>query len=370
MSDSIDQLRTIGTEYESISAKLDAAGQESVMTVRTEYNALLDLFDRYEERATDWDDFEGYVEFQNRLVEFIDGLPAGLPERDAFIAADEKLDQRNLSERDFERARAALTPARELAELADRHDELEREYRQAYHELERELSTLENRIDDLRRLQSYADLDLERSIDPLQSPIQEYNEAIRDSFRTFRETAPATELLDWVTATTAYPLVSVTQPPDRLTTYLETHPVGTEPIPTLLEYAEYSSSKLAHYVDDPQALLEAIGSSRTYLERLNSTPLTIDWPPPQADYVRYRIDELISVIDAFADAKTVAQLRSIAQLTRTATYAELRAIAVANDRLDPEARRRLRDGSTDRELATATDRRDQLEDVLSAHDRP
>ncbi len=370
MSDSIDQLQTVGTEYKSISSQLDAEGEASVMAVRSAYESILDLFDRYEERATDWDDFEGYVEFQNQLVEFIDGLPAELPERDAFIAADDRLDQRNLSERDFERARSALGPARELAELADRHDELERAYREAYHAVERELSTLDDRIDELRRLQSYADLDLERSLDPLQSPIQAYNEAIRDAFRTFRATAPATELLDWVTTTTAYPFVSVTQPPDRLTTYLETHPVGAEPIPTLLEYADYSRSKLAHYVDDPRALLGAIGSSRTYLERLDPSPLTIDWPPPQAGYLRYRIDELIRVIDAMADAETIAQLREIAQLTRTPTYEGLRAIAVANGRLDPESRRRLQDGSIDRELDTTTDRRDQLAAALSAHNPP
>ena len=59
-----------GEVYERVSS-LDEQGEnetqiteQDLKAVNDAYQEVITLFDRYEERATDWDDFEGYVEFQ------------------------------------------------------------------------------------------------------------------------------------------------------------------------------------------------------------------------------------------------------------------------------------------------------------------
>jgi len=89
------------------------------------------------------------------------------------------------------------------------------------------------------------------------------------------------------------PFVDADVPPTDLREYVTDYDAGEEPLPTLLEYADYSNSKLEHYVDDPGALRTAVAVHRTYVERLDAEPLTLDWPPAGGDELAYEIDELI-----------------------------------------------------------------------------
>ncbi|MFC6726971.1 hypothetical protein ACFQE1_21840, partial [Halobium palmae] len=158
------------------------------------------------------------------------------------------------------------------------------------------LDEIEARIDQLERLVRLGDADLDAPVDDLREPISAYNDAVVDLFRAFRRSASARELLRFVDTTDAYPLVDYRQPPSELETYVEEYEAGAEPVPDLLEYAEYSASKLDHYVADAAALKRNVAVHRTYLERLDPDPLTVSWPPLPAETLRYRCRELVAVV--------------------------------------------------------------------------
>jgi hypothetical protein len=132
-----------------------------------------------------------------------------------------------------------------------------------------------------------------------------------------------------------------------------------EPLPTLLTYADYSQSKLDHYVKDTTAFRTTVPVHRTYLDRLGPAPLTVGNPPPEAEALRYRSRELVSVLGRFADDETVEQARKLDSLTRREDYSRLRAAAVAEAELTAEQRDALRAGAVE----------DEYEAVLAEHDR-
>ncbi|RRJ29112.1 DUF7118 family protein [Halocatena pleomorpha] len=364
MSDAVETLRNVVEEYDTVHDRVESVGIEELRAVSTAYHDVIELFDRYEERATDWDDFEGYVEFQEKLVDLIEGLPAELPEREAFEAADEQLHQQTLSAAEFDRARSALQPAAEYAELLDRYRELRERYDDARHAVSQQRDATVERIERLERLQRFETVDLDASVDRIRTPIKRYNDTVGAAFETFRAETSTRTVLSLVATTEQYPLVDYRQPPPALCEYVMTHEAGTEPIPTLLEYADYSRSKLSHYVDDPQALFSAVRTSRTYLSRLDGSPLEIAWPPPSAGALRYQIRERIAVAGRFAPEKTVPQLRELRSLCQSAAYERLRKTAVAHDRLGDDDRERIRNGSVDRDLERAREKRQQLDAVL------
>ena len=63
--------------------------REAVDPVADAHESVLEVLDRWEERATDWDDFRGYVEFRDDLSETLESIPEDVPESDAFLAADD-----------------------------------------------------------------------------------------------------------------------------------------------------------------------------------------------------------------------------------------------------------------------------------------
>jgi hypothetical protein len=339
-------------------------GEERLEAVRTAYREATDLLDRYEGRATGTGDFAAFVEFQEAFVELVEGLDDDLPARDAFEAANEVLDQRRLDEDDFDRARDALDPAADRVELLSERAAAAERLEAARRDARRRLHDLTDRIEYLERLQRLGEADLDAPVERLRDPVESYNEAVESAWTTFKREASAREVFRVVAASEAYPLAAFRQPPPELREYVTTYAAGEESIPTLLKYADYSTSKLSHYVDDPAALRTRVATHRTYLERLDADPLTVDWPPPTAGALRYRAGELVSVTSRFAPEEVVAAARRLRTLPDEVAYGRLRETAMARDELDEAERERLAAGDVESELAGARAERERLEAAL------
>jgi hypothetical protein len=360
-----DRLREAHENLADARVAVEEAGVDRLRTVRDAYREATALLARYEGKATGTGDFRAYVEFQEQFVELVEELPEDLPAREAFETANEHLDQRRLDEDDFERARALLEPAADRITLLEEREAARERYETARRDARRRLRELEDRIDELERLRRLGEADLDAPVERLRDAVESYNESVRESWTTFRREASAREVFRVVAASEAYPLVPFDQPPADLRTYVESSPAGGEPIPTLLEYADYSTSKLSHYVDDPGALRTRVGTGRTYLERLDAGPLTVSWPPPSADRLRYRASELVSVVARFATEDVIAEARRLRRLPDDVEYERLREAALARDELDDEERDRLERGAVEAELSAARDERDRIERTLA-----
>jgi len=214
-----------------------------------------------------------------------------------------------------------------------------------------------------------ADADLDADVERLREPITRYNDGVREAFREFYKSASAREMFAFLDRADSTPFVDVDVPPTDLAEYVTDYAAGEEPIPTLIEYADYSNSKLDHYVDDPGALRTAVAVHQTYVERLDADPLTIEWPPAEGDELAYEIDELIPLVSRIADDETVATLRSIRDLARTEEYGRLRRAAEVRDALEgPELDLLERDVIDDR-IREAERTRSLVEDVLAETER-
>jgi hypothetical protein len=363
--DHADRLRAAREDLADARAAVEEAGEGRLEAVRDAYREATDLLDRYEGRATGTGDFAAFVEFQEAFVELVEGLDDDLPARDAFEAANDVLDQRRLGEDDFERARSELDPAADLVSLLEERAAARERREAARRDARRRLRDLNERIEGLERLRRLGEADLDAPVDRLRDPVESYNDAVAEAWTAFRREASAREVFRVVAASGAYPLVGFRQPPPELREYVETYPAGTEPIPTLLEYADYSASKLSHYVEDPGALRTRVATHRTYLERLDADPLTVDWPPPAGGTLRYRARELVSVVARFAPEDVVAAARRLRDLPDEVAYERLRETALARDELDDAERERLEEGTVEAELEEARAERERIEAALS-----
>jgi hypothetical protein len=366
-ADATDHVQRLEECREALADARDAVaeyGEERLEAVTVAHDEATTLLDRYEGRATGTGDFKAFVEFQESFVELVEGLDDDLPAREAFEAANDILDQRRLSEGDFERAREELQEAADLAALLEEREAAERHLRQARHDARNRLRDLEDEIERLERVRRLGEADLAAPVDRLRDPITTYNERVREAWETFRREASAREVFRVVDATTAYPLVEFRQPPDALREFVEEAPAGTEPIPTLLSYADYSRSKLAHYVDDPGELQARVSTDRTYLERLDADPLTVSWPPPSAATLRYRASELVSVVGRFAPDDIVEAARELRELPDEVAYERLREAALARQEVSDAERERLESGAVEADLEAAREERDRLTAAL------
>ncbi len=365
-----DEVEAVVDAYEALERAEDAVsdvGTERVEAVADAYDRAMSLLDRYQGSATGTGDFGAYVEFEEEFVTFVERLDDDLPERDAFERANEVVDRRRLRERDFERARETLEPAAAVAETLDERKEAERRYRKARHAAERRVDELDDRIADLERLRRLGDADLDAPVERLREPIEAYNEAVTESFERFEADTSARDVLSFVETTDAYPLVRFRTPPRELCEYVEQYPAGEHPVPKLLEYADYSGSKLDHYVDDPAELKTRVAVHQTYLERLGPDPLTVSWPPPSAGQLRYRAQELVAVVGRFADDETVEEARNLRTLAERDGYGRLRTAAEAQTELDAGERERLREGDVAAELETRQAERESLAETLAEY---
>ena len=361
--DLLAELRDARAEREEIAAAIERHGEESVQAVDDAVSEATRLFDRYEESATGTGDFEAYLEFQSQFAELTEELPEELPERGGFERANEAVDQRTISESDFQRAREAIADATQIAELLDRREAAQSRVADAERAVSERLSAIERRLDELEELRRLGDADLSAPTDELTEPIERYDAAVREAFDDYAHDEPVRELLELVERTRLYPLIDYQRPPDDLLEYVRHHPAGAEPLPTLLSYAEYSGSKLSHYVEDPTAFETTVPVHRTYLDRIDGEPLTVGSPPP-ADELRYLAAELVSVVARFADEETVALARGLRNLARREDYDRLRNAVVAEEELTPDQREALRNGEVEAEAERLREDRERLQRAL------
>lgn len=364
----VDALDDAHEAYERRRERVDDIGERDLEALAEAHDRATTLLDRYETRATGSGDFEAFVRFQDEFTEHTESLPDDLPKRETFERAAEALDKRRLSAADFERARETLSAASELTTRLDERREAREQYRRTRRDVLTRRNALDERIEELAEVRGYGQADLDAPIEELRDPIAAYDDAVDDAFGAFRREASARAVLDFVASTAAYPLVPFRQPPEDLYRYVEEHGAGDEPIPKLLEYSEYSASKLDHYVDEPRELQRHVATHRTYLTNLSAEPLEIGWPPPPADRLWWRARELVATVSRFAPSEVVARLRTVRALARDEErYEHLREAAMARAALDTETCERLASGEIERELEEARTERDRLDEALSSY---
>lgn len=362
------ELRERYDELRRIEDRIADLGRERVEAAADAYRRAHRVLDQYEEDAVGTGDFGSYVQFEGEFAHAVDVDDDALA-AEAFAAADETVDKRRLSESDFAAAREALEPAGEYVDLLTDRDEAVDDYRLARKAAIDARKSLEARLDELREVAEMADADLDADVDRIREPIEAYNDAVRESFREFYKTDSARDMFDFLDRADGTPFVDVDVPPTDLAEYVDEYGAGEEPLPTLLAYADYSNSKLEHYVDDPGALRTAVAVHRTYIERLDAEPLTLDWPPKPGDELAYETDELIPLVSRVADDETVAILRSIRDLAREEEYERLRRAAEVRDALDGPELDLLERGVIDDRVSEAERTLSLVEDVLAETER-
>ena len=368
-----DPTATLTAAHEAYDAAVERVtdhGEADLRAVADAYDRATTLLDKYEDRATGTGDFEGFIEFRESFDALVEGLDDDLPRCEAFETANDRFDKRRLSTGDFAAARDALAPVEELVGVLDDRDAERERYREARRRVANRRDELEREVADLERLSDLAAVDLDSPTGDLREPIEAYNDRVREAFDAFRHEASARQLLEFVGTTRHYPLVSFRPPPTDLRDYVESSPVGAEPLATLTEYADYSASKLDHYVENPDEFRRHVVVNRSYLDGLDAEPLTVSWPPPTAGVLRYRIRELVAVVGRFAPESTVARLRSLRETSETDRYERLRRAAAARESLTQAERTRLAEGTVESDLEAARAERDRLDEALAAHPGP
>ncbi|AKH96642.1 DUF7118 family protein [Halanaeroarchaeum sulfurireducens] len=364
----VDRLASARADLEAAEAAVDDVGEDRLERLRAAREDLLSLLGQYESRATGSGDFQAYLDFQEAVAEFVEDLPEDLPEREAFEEINDRFEKRRLTEGDFEAARDALSPVDALVDRLDDRSDAHQQYRAARRDVESRLREIEEEIDRLERVASLADADLDAPVEKLREPMMAYNEAVADAFDSFKRDAPAREVLAFVEATRSFPLASYPEPPAELADYLSEADVGAEPVQTLLEFADYSRSKLDHYVDHPQQFMRLVGGNRTYLDRLDAEPLEFEWPPAPADEVRWRADELVSVVNRFASDDVVERLERVQALARNEPhYEHLRLTTRAREELTDEERERVAAGAVGADIEALEAERDRLTEALDEY---
>ncbi len=361
-------LRERYDELRRLEDRIADLGRERVEAAADTYRRAHRVLDQYEEDAVGSGDFAAYVQFEGEFADVVDVGDDALA-AEAFAAADEAVDKKRLSERDFEAAREALEPAEEYVDLLADCDEALDDYRAARRDAREARKELAARLDELREVAEMADADLDADVARLREPFESYNEAVREAFDDFYKSASARDVFAFLDRADATPFVDVRVPPTDLAEYVAEYEAGEEPLPTLLEYADYSNSKLEHYVDDPGALRTAVAVHRTYIERLDGEPLTLDWPPAGGDELAYEIDELIPLVSRVADDETVATLRDVRDLARDDEYERLRRAAEVRDALDDPELELVRTGAVHDRVREAERTLEIVEDVLAETER-
>ena len=392
----VAELRAAADRVADAEAAIDDHGEASVEAAADAYRNATRLLDSYEDSATGTGDFGAYLQFQTEILELVNSLPEDTFGAEAFERVSDRLDKRRLDESDFEFAREEIETAGEAVAMLEEREAARSAYREARSDATTRLDELRDEADRLRELQRLADIDLDADLGPLRDRVEAYNDAVRTAFERFRKERPARELCSLLSDAADRPLVGVDRPPRDLVEYIESAPAGTEPLATLVEYADYSPSKLDHYVDDPGALRTSVAVHQTYLDRLDAEPLCVTWPPAAAATLRARLDELApfvrrldSVFAADTDAEAAAEAdndestdppkppadlpasnpieaarRRLTRFTRRDEYDRLREVAVADSELDEDEFDRVASGAVDDDLTAVTDAISEIEAAL------
>ena len=362
--DLLGELERLEEEIERTNERIEQFGEEELQELADIYERFTAVLDRYEEDVTDdGGDIRTNIEFQSAIAEVVADVPDGMLLTEAFEECDERLQKRWFHDSDFEFVYEQLEPVGDLVARLEERDEAITAYRETRRDVRYRIRDLKEEIAELERLARLSDADLDAPTDRLREPTERYNEAVTEAFAQFRRDAPAREVIDFVDAMAAYPLVPFEQPDDELASYVREYPPGNEPISKLQEYASYSHSKLSHYVDDPEQLTHVVGRKKTYLDGLNAEALTIDWPPPPAERLQWRCRELTAAVNRFAP-DVVEHLRAVAALPRETDYDRIRDSAVVRETLTADERERIQSGDIETELSRARNERRQLEQAL------
>lgn len=365
--DLIDRLEQCKRELGRAQARVDEHGEGELEQVQDAYEQFRRTLEIYQEQVVgDEGDIKTIVEFQSQLDEVMKEIPRGVLLREVFEDCDDYLQQKWFSDSDFEHVYEQLEPIADLTARLDERNEARREYREIRRDVETRLRQCKTEIADLERLAELADADLDAPTEQLREPIEAYNETILEAFREFKQTESAREIVRFLDRMEQYPLIHFESPPTDITEYVSEYPPGREPIPKLLEYADYSQSKLEHYVENPHQLKHAIEGHRAYLSGLDGKPLTVSWPPPEAETLQFRCRELTTAVNRI-DPAAVEQLREVEALPRETEYDRLRNAAVVRQELSDEERERLRSGEIERELDELYDERGRLQEALDEY---
>ncbi|SFC16718.1 hypothetical protein SAMN05444422_10596 [Halobiforma haloterrestris] len=366
----LEALEAARDRYERIQGRIDDESEETVEQVADAYRSATDLLESYVDRATGTgrENFKAYVELEGQFATLVENLPDDLRDRTAFEDALDAIDKRRLSESDFENAHAALEPAARYDELLRDREEARERIADARTAAARRRRELGDEIADRERLLELADADLDAPVERLREPIEAYNEAIRDRFGSYRLEASAREVFELLDRSRWYPFVGYELPPADLREYVADSPDGKHTIPELLEYAEYSRSKLDHYVADADVLKRRVATQRTFLDGIDADPLTIEWPPGPAGELRRRAREYRPFVDRVADEETVARLREVRRLTTDEDYDRLQTAAEAVAQLSPGERERVADSRVADELEALREERRRLAAALEVED--
>ena len=291
-ADTVADLAAAADRVAESEAAVDDVGESAIEAAADAHRQATRLLDSYADSATGTGDFEAYLTFQNRFLALVESLPEETRGIEGFRRASDRLDKRRLSEADFEFAREAIEPAGEAVAMLEEREAAAEAYRRVRHAATARLDELREEAAELREIRRLGEADLTTPLEPLSAPIEAYNDAVRTAFDRFRTDRSARELFSLLEAGADRPLVDVDRPPRELADYIETAPAGTEPLATLQTYADYSPSKLEHYVEDPGALRTNVAVHQTYLDRLAPEPFLVAWPPAEAATLRARLAEL------------------------------------------------------------------------------
>jgi hypothetical protein len=351
-------------------AQVEEFGKEDIEQLADAYRQFVGLLDRYEDQVVgDAGDVETNIEFQSQVAKVVGNIPSSTLLHATFLECADYLKQKYFNQGDFDHVREQLEPVGDIVARLDNYEEAHREYREIRQTIRQEIRTLDERISETERLVELGEADLDAPTERLREPIETYNEAATEAFRTFVEEEPAREVVDTIDALSAYPLVAFELPPEGLTQYLREADPGEMPIPKLLEYARYSRSKLDHYVDDPDRFDHLVGGHKTFLSGLDAEPLHVGWPPPSATHLEWRCRELTAALNRIAPP-VVEHLRVVAALPRETDYRRLRDSAIASKQLTDEERRRLRTSNVTETLAALRERRERLSEALADSPSP
>ncbi|AFZ72889.1 DUF7118 family protein [Natronobacterium gregoryi] len=366
----LETLEAARNRYEQAQRRIEEEGGEAVEDAADAYRSATDLLESYVDRATGTgrENFRAYVELEGKFATLVENLSDDLEGREAFEDALDAIDKRRLSESDFEKAHAALEPAAQYDELLEEREDARAQLAEARKAAARRLRKIDDELAERERLLELANADLDAPVERLRKPIEAYNEAIREAVIEYRREVSAREVFALLERSQWYPFVGYERPPADLREYVETSSDGEYTIPELLEYADYSRSKLDHYVEDADVLKRRVATQRTFLDNVDAEPLTLEWPPGPAGELRQRIREYRPFVERVGSDETVERLRDVRMLTYDDAYDRLQTAAQAVAQLTPEERERLTDGRVADELEALREERDRLEEALEVDD--
>lgn len=267
--------------------------------------------------------------------------------------------------------RRALEPLEEIAGLRDERNRVEKEIRRQKKARRKKRRELEERA---RRLRSLRDTRLdpgaEEYIHSIQERLDRVNERIVGVLDALVSNAPTREVIRLLGDVGIRPELGLPRAPDKsgLMGFLGSHPVGNEPIYRVLEYADYSDSRLSHYVDRPREFKDAMSANLAYLEKI--TDIRRLAPKLQVEpggMLARRLSALTSLVSragSLVEKDTsglVQELREMRREVLSGEYARHFSSYRRIQRLSQEERRLVEAGAVEDELAEVERRLEDYE---------